>query len=194
MKILYVILTCPKYAETRQQWQKATWLQGQEYIYLSDAPESEGYKEAPLKYVRWLRSVTLKHDWYFFCDDDTFVFPKKLRFAISNIAQYIMQGFKGGSFDIYNLKNIEWCSGGAGILMNKALVERIQFHLRHNNPIVTDETDISLAIWARMSCNVRVIDDKRFSPFNPRETTHTTDPITYHYCERHDFFTLKERL
>lgn len=191
MKILYIILTCQKYAETRQRWQRDTWLKGCDYVYLDD-DQGGGYKEAPLKYVRYLRSTTLEHDWYFFCDDDTFVFPNKVcPIFITN--EPVFTGFKGGKFTIHNL-SIAWCSGGAGILMNRALVEKMQLHLRHTEqPLVTHETDISLAIWAKMSCNATVVDNKRFSPFKPSETP-MKDCVTYHYCEQHDFYTLKEKL
>lgn len=195
MKILYIILTCRKYAETRQRWQRETWLKNVDYVYLDD--DKGGYKEAPLKYVEYLRNKELKHDWYFFCDDDTFVYTEKLNAVLEwqMILEPTIIGFKGGEFKIYNL-SIPWCSGGAGVAVNKSCAKSIQKHLRDTRcPIITDETDISLAIWAKMSCNAAVIDNKRFSPFKPSETPHTMkDCISYHYCDEMDFKRLNERI
>jgi hypothetical protein len=188
MKIFYIILSCAEYANTRQQWQKDTWLKGQDYIYLDD-DQGGGYKDAPKKYVRYLREAKREHDYYFFCDDDTFVYTKKLEAILKDVSINEMIGFKGGEFKIYNL-NIGWCSGGAGILMNWVLFHYIQMHLLTTpHPIITDETDISLAIWAAMSSDVQVIDNKRFSPFKTAETT-VKDCITYHYCDKNDFMRL----
>ncbi len=212
MKILYIILSCDKYKDTRQKWQSETWLNNVENVIYLDKPAYQGiantnfednYKNAPLKYCELLECCTFKDDidWFFFCDDDTFVYTEKLEECISEQSILTggrpqMIGFKGGEFPIYNLK-IAWCSGGAGIALNREAVKNIQTHLRATpRPLVTDETDISLAIWATMANkDLVVIDNKRFSPFNPREAMKEglKDCITYHYCERKDFYELYER-
>ncbi len=219
MKILYVILSCDKYKDTRQKWQRETWLKdiGEENMLYLDSPVGEEtYKNAPLKYIQFLSRINFKsgynwyfiddYDWFFFCDDDTFVYTDKLEDALliptglpTTTGIYLrptMIGFKGGEFPIYNLK-IAWCSGGAGIALNREAVKNIQVHLRATpRPLVTDETDISLAIWATMaSKDLVVIDNKRFSPFNPLDAAREglKDCITYHYCERKDFYELYDK-
>ncbi len=208
MKILYIILSCDKYKDTRQVWQRETWLKGNDdCIYLDDIYQTkeETYKNAPYKYLEFFSNfdrVGTYYDWFFFCDDDTFVYAERLHQYLFHYMQTVhlsylpsaaMIGFKGGEFKIYNL-SIPWCSGGAGIALNREAVKNIQTHLRATpRPIVTDETDISLAIWATMgNKELVVIDNKRFSPFNPLEAAREglKDCITYHYCERKDFYEL----
>ncbi len=205
MKILYVILSCDKYKDTRQKWQRETWIKDAlAFAYLNDPIGEETYKNAPLKYVEFFMtfSDTDNFDWFFFCDDDTYVNTDKLEIELPFLSTMVkegrptMIGFKGGEFPIYNLK-IAWCSGGAGIALNREAVKNIQTHLRNTpHPLVTDETDISLAIWATMgNKELVVIDNKRFSPFNPLDAAREglKDCITYHYCERKDFYGLYDK-
>ncbi len=212
MKILYVILSCDKYKDTRQKWQRETWLKdGLDYMYLDQPSGDETYKNAPLKYIKFFDNAYISEmytnafDWFLFCDDDTFVYTEKLEQYLFHYMQTVhlsylpsaaMIGFKGGEFKIYNL-SIPWCSGGAGIALNREAVKNIQTHLRATpRPLVTDETDISLAIWATMSnSELVVIDNKRFSPFNPLDAAREglKDCITYHYCERKDFYELYDK-
>jgi hypothetical protein len=104
-----------------------------------------------------------------------------------------MIGFSGGTFPIYNLQ-IQWCSGGAGIALSRSAVKNIQTHLRSTpKPLITHETDISLAIWAMMANeSLIVIDNKKFSPFNPLDAAREgmLDCITYHYCNEENFHEL----
>ncbi len=202
MKILYVILTCAQNAN-RQQWQRDTWLKGideMDYIYLDEPAGEEIYNNAPFKYIEFFKRMQFQsdYDWFIFCDDDTFIFTKRLKYLLDfEMANAIMIGFKGGIFDIYNL-HIAWCSGGAGIALNRFCIERIQLHLNNTlRPLITHETDISLAIWATMATdNLTVIDNKKFSPFNPldakKEGMH--DCITYHYCSKEDFYSLNAQI
>lgn len=193
MKILYVILTCEKYLNTRVKWQKESWAKSVPVAYLVEPVGEEVYNNAPLKYIPFFKTLVTDFDWFFFCDDDTFVDTKKLKWFLETQVmpdeEYVMIGFSGGTFPIHNLK-ITWCSGGAGIAMSRELVKKIQSHLRNTeNPLVTHETDISLAIWATMAAkDLVVIDNKRFSPFKPHESPENC--ITYHYCTEQDFIRL----
>ncbi len=198
MKILYVILTCAQNAN-RQQYQKDTWLKGVDYVYLDKPVGEEIYNNAPLKYIEFFKEYKGDYDWLIFCDDDTFIFTERLK---NCLAPYISDkfycvGFKGGTFQLHNLQ-ITWCSGGAGISINNYVADQIQWHLDNvPRPIITHETDISLAIWATMATdNLTVIDNKKFSPFNPldakKEGMH--DCITYHYCNREDFYSLNAQI
>ncbi len=196
MTILFIILSTKQYATTRQQWQKQTWLQGVDYVYLDTPVGEEIYTNAPKKYVQYLKTVPLNYDWYFFCDDDTFVFVDKLKYYLTVTPQPVMIGFKGGEFNIYSLR-ISWCSGGAGFAVSAAVLWNVRQHLLHNRPIVTDETDISFSVWACMSSpDLKVIDNKRFCPFKPNDpcVAGMTDLITYHYCGEEDFKMLGRRV
>ncbi len=197
MTILFIILSTKQYATTRQQWQLNTWLKGVDYVYLDTPVGEEIYTNAPKKYVQYLKTVPLNYDWYFFCDDDTFVFVDKLRDYLPKCQPgELMIGFKGGEFNIYSLR-ISWCSGGAGFAVSRQVVENVRFHLSTTRPIVTDETDISFSVWACMSSpDLKVIDNKRFCPFKPNDpcVAGMTDLITYHYCTEGDFKMLGVRV
>ncbi len=199
MKILYVILTCAQNAH-RQQYQKDTWLKGVDYVYLDKPVGEEIYNNAPLKYIEFFlnkQHLLLGYDWLFFCDDDTFVFTDKLKQVYAQMQGNSIMGFKGGTFNIHNLQ-ITWCSGGAGVLMSIFIASKIRRHLQNTSyPLVTHETDISLAIWATMATdNLTVIDNKKFSPFNPLDAKKQGmhDCITYHYCNREDFYSLNAQI
>jgi hypothetical protein len=197
MKILYVILTCDKNKD-RQRWQRETWLKEIPHIYLDKPIGEEIYNNAPLKYIDFFICqpdlLIEPYDFFFFCDDDTFVYTDKLEsFLAGENSKAFMIGFSGGTFPIYNL-NIQWCSGGAGIALSRECVKNIQTHLRSTpKPLVTHETDISLAIWAMMANEkLIVIDNKKFSPFNPLDAAREgmQDCITYHYCNEENFHEL----
>ena len=105
--ILFVILTCEKYIYNRCECQKNTWLTkiGEEcdYIYLSSKPDiknkiigystNDTYEFATLKYVEFFKNYNLNEyfDYIFFCDDDTFVNPFRLKEKINEL----------GNFDCY---------------------------------------------------------------------------------------------
>ncbi len=202
MKILYVILTCDKNKE-RQRWQRETWLKEIPHIYLDKPIGEEIYNNAPLKYIDFFIChpdlLAEPYDFVFFCDDDTFVYTDKLEMKLDVYIHPLftehctMIGFSGGTFPIYNLQ-IQWCSGGAGIALSRSAVKNIQTHLRSTpKPLITHETDISLAIWAMMANeSLIVIDTHRFSPFNPKDAAEQKmfDCISYHYCNQEDFYSL----
>ncbi len=202
MKILYVILTCAQNAH-RQQYQKDTWLKGVDYVYLDKPVGEEIYNNAPLKYIEFFNRYASEYDWLFFCDDDTFVFTGRLYKLLESYklipedSKHLMIGFKGGTFALHSLQ-IEWCSGGAGFAINSDCALNIQDHLDYTpHPLITHETDISLAIWATMATdNLTVIDNKKFSPFKPLDAKAQGmhDCITYHYCNREDFYSLNAQI
>lgn len=196
MKILYVILTCRKYAETRQQWQRDTWLKGVDYVYLDDTYHDRFAD----RYLAFFAAYNGNHDWLFFCDDDTFVFPERMKeFLTWYDAGLPMQiGFVLSDFFIYDTGiKTTLCSGGAGIAISRELVRHIETYLYETEiPITTPESDTNLAVWAKMGCGEfgTVSANKAFCPTNPRHHNVRQDCITYHYCEEVDFKILNDRL
>lgn len=197
MTILFLILTTKANANTRQRWQRETWLQGVDYVYLDEPLNGEEvYTNVAHKYVAWLRSNELKHDWYFFCDDDTWVYVERLRAALGLTNVPTMKGFKGGEFMVEGTTFItQWFSGGAGVAINKPLLLRIQSYVKGENIIVSTESDTSLAIWAKISTlNFLPVHNRLFRPQHPHHASNNSvkDCITYHYCSMNDFYELNE--
>lgn len=202
MRILYVILTCEKYLNSRVAWQKDSWLKGVEYVYLDDSYGKEGYLNVATKYVDFFSRTDISvYDWLFFCDDDTFVFPERLESDLIRYSQYkpICTGFKIGTFKIEGTETYTTCfSGGAGIAINTELFYYIQEYLKEPNRIITNESDTSLAVWCKLSNDdVSFIDGSNlFRPVGPRHPSNEgfTNCITYHYCNQKDFNILKAQL
>ena len=96
MSICYIILTCEKYLPTRVNYLLETSLKTvnprdiyflscrsiEPNVYGWNTPDD--YEGCPLKYVRFFQNMTLNYDWYYFMDDDTFVFPKRLNKFVLN--------------------------------------------------------------------------------------------------------------
>ncbi len=202
MKILYVILTCPASAH-KMQWQKDTWLKNNDRVYLNDGFGEPGYLRVATKYVEWFTNENdlTNDDWLFFCDDDTFVFTDKLEEHLNCYShnEPFCIGNKLGEFIIEGTDKKTTCaSGGAGIAISQNLALQIQQYIKQGNPIITNESDTSLAVWCKMACDDFVFIDKSnlFSPVNPRHEYHANKHrfITYHYCEQKDFIKLSEEL
>lgn len=194
MTLIYLILTTKANAATRQRWQKDTWLKGVDYVYLDQPLNGEEiYTNVAHKYVAWLKANELKHDWYFFCDDDTWVNTAKLTAILRPTSNAIMTGFKGGEFTVEGTTlKTQWCSGGAGIGISRVLLKGIQQYVC-GDPIISNESDTSLGIWAKM-CDLGfvTIHNRLFRPQHPRHASNNgvKGCITYHYCEKQDFESL----
>ena len=92
MKICYIISTCDKYIDTRVKYQMETCLKDvdkNDIYYLTSKPDIEkrhfGWncmddeKNITWKYLHFIYNMNIDYyDWYFFIDDDTFVFKERL--------------------------------------------------------------------------------------------------------------------
>ena len=95
MNIEAVVLTCPKYHQTRVTAIRNTWGQDIKVLFLSDLIEGNdvigypelhvGYDNVFLKYLAlFKRYDNFNSDWYIFCDDDTFLNVKLIKEFLSN--------------------------------------------------------------------------------------------------------------
>ena len=132
MRICYVALTCEAYLKTRAVWQRETWLSAidpeDSYVYLSalSHPEdphilgcgtADDYQSCPAKYIAFFKGWDLSgFDWYFFVDDDTFVFPHRLKAELAkhDASEYVYIGCEGN-------RCIPYMSGGAGFGLSAPL-------------------------------------------------------------------------
>ena len=94
MKIKFVILTCPKYHDTRLKTIEETWGLNKDILWLSDENIGNniigfddiprGYDYVWMKYLRLFERVDINADWVVFCDDDTWVNYKNLYSILEN--------------------------------------------------------------------------------------------------------------
>lgn len=200
MKILFVILTCEQYRKTRRTWQEESWLWGIcDAVYLNTPPagEQESYYCLSKKYLEFLQtSNCLDYDWYFFCDDDTYVFVDKLKTFLSlfNSEENILIGSELADELVKKatINCIRACSGGAGIAISNLLFKNIKEYLfRGEYDCLREQADISLALWANACCwDLKVVDaGELFRPNSPKHHTNwgLNYPITFHYCDEEDF-------
>jgi hypothetical protein len=161
MRVAYLILTCEKYKDTRRVWQRNTWLRQvnpNDYFFLTanknpddintsgwGAPDD--YASAPLKYYHFLKHMPLdEYDWIVFCDDDTFIFPKRLEsyLAIKHPYELLYIGrcidFVPIELNAGNRVNrpMKYMSGGAGFIVSQALYTLIHNHVKQNTPLSMD--------------------------------------------------------
>lgn len=175
MKILYVIVSCLRYQDTRRNWQENTWIKrispGSNYVYLvgnksnksntfsSIKNKKDGYNDAHFKYYDFITRYDYgQFDWLFFCDDDTYVFDAKLR---SMLKEYnhksnliigrvgVVQNKEKGS-NIFTRYPIKFCSGGAGFAVSLPVMFHLKTYLRANRIYpVAPGGDTSFASWVK---------------------------------------------
>jgi len=220
--ILYTIVTCEKYLGTRCSLVRSTWLrhldQNDDYIFLSSRPAPEekvvgfhtpdDYKSVPLKLVAFFREADDSYfgsDWVYFCDDDTFVFPKRLRYLLSQYDSKIpcCVGRKGvfqvkkgrGRFRI-SCGVVEFVSGGAGFAMSQPAMMEVRRYLR-----VVDydcrkfvHGDVTLGYLLKQT-RIPIID--RCDVLKAQNLKHPENRgldvkavVSCHYCDESDFLEL----
>jgi len=192
MKLTYVILTCESYQTTRCEWVRQTWLRAlcpdDTYMFLSSIPNPtanivgwhslDTYAGCSQKYLDFVRNIDLENsDWIVFVDDDTFVFPSRIR---SMLETYM------ASEQLYigKLLNgpIPTMSGGAGFCISKALFREIQAYVREK-PIQLNYiySDVSIAQWIMQIPGAVYIWDRRFNSHPHTEEGSVETALTFHF-------------
>jgi hypothetical protein len=148
MSVCYIIISCDAYKSSRMQWQKQTFLKSvPDYYYIagtSDPGERvmgwntpDKLEDCPLKYQEFFKHSNLVYDWYFFIDDDTFVFPKRLE---TFLKQY------NPSEKLYIGKPVtpEYMDGGGGFLISRPVYEHL---CSQENHITSIYGDVCIGRW-----------------------------------------------
>ena len=202
MKICYIILTCEKYLSSRVKFLLQTSLKNinptdiyllscksiDPNIYGWDTPDN--YEGCPLKYIRFFQNMKLDYDWYYFMDDDTFVFPKRLNNFVMNYNKedslYIGNRCKNYSFPIY-------MSGGGGFLLTKSLYFSLIDYIR-NTPEDTLLTsiygDYLIGLWLT-NINKKTIEVDIFNSSIHKNDSQLENYISFHYLktkEEYEFY------
>lgn len=198
MKTCYIILTCEPYLKTRCVWLRNTWLsqipQGDDYRFLSSIPNPsqkvlgwntpDNYEGCAQKYACLMKYAELPDaDWYVFVDDDTFVFPNRLKLRL------LVQPSDGRVFLGKLLDGpIPTMSGGAGFAVSRVLFQEIQRYVEtHEFTPSTHYSDVTLAEVVQKIPNVAYVHDPTFSSHPHTEEGNINTSTTFHYVTEHLF-------
>lgn len=209
MNIKCVVLTCEKYHNSRVVAIDNTWGKEIDVIYLSDInicnkfigyPElPRGYENIYHKYIKFFKDYNFTEDWYFFCDDDTFVNVDKLKTLIMYNEFPVCIGLV---FPLYNRNYngfpisgdrthlpLDYPSGGAGFLLNLSAIKCIKKYFNTISDFDIPKSyygDVTIGFWIRNS-GIKLLNVNGFWWTNPKILNHTDEQIknsyTYHYVD-----------
>ena len=194
MKVCFVILTCEAYFNTRVKWLLETCLKDVEKndLYFLSAKSIEpniygwntpdNYESCPLKYVRFFQNLKLDYDWYYFMDDDTFVFPERLYKFLSYFNEkdslYMGRRCDHISYPIY-------MSGGAGFIISKPLYLELVNFIRNTSEdklFPSIHGDLSLGHWLS-NIPKKIIESKLFNSSLHKDENELKNCISFHYLK-----------
>jgi hypothetical protein len=194
MKLCYIVLTCENYLKTRVKWllENCFYNVEQHDIYFLSCKKTDpnvygwdtddNYESCPLKYIRFFQNMKLDYDWYYFMDDDTFIFPERLNKFVMNYNKddplYIGHRCENYSFPIF-------MSGGAGFLLTKPLYLSLVEYIR-NTPekelLVSIYGDYLMGLWLS-NIEKQVICNKLFYPTTHNNDYELNNCISFHYLK-----------
>lgn len=194
MKILYVILH-GSINPDRYYNVKETWGKDVDCLFYSDhrdvkkniikVSDRNDYHSNEPKHINALTYVSNNitgYDWFFFCDDDTFVNTKKLNEFVIDIDKESVHGssIKGSwSRD----PSLDYCSGGAGYLIHFDLLKKIKKHVKVFN---SGYSDVSLGMTLR-ELNIKSINHDVFRSQPPEFYNYNINDfknfISFHYIK-----------
>ena len=191
-KILYVILhTCTR--PDRHEGIVNSWGKDVDYIFYSDCDNPDKkilhvstdntYSSNEPKHVNVIKHLIendFQYEWFFFCDDDTFINTKKIDsefhvFDENKINGHILDGTWEKD------RSLKYCSGGAGYLIKKELLKKISESIKLES---TGYSDVTLGLCAKQ-LGIELLNIEGFNTQNPKFYTRENDTVknmfTYHY-------------
>jgi hypothetical protein len=191
-KILYVILHGSVYSE-RKHHIKSTWGKNSDCLFysdyedidlnvikISDRSDYHSNEEKHINIINKLNKELPEYEWFFFCDDDTFVNTEKLN---DNLDHFDIDSVHGSVIQCWSHdKNLKYCSGGAGYLIHRTLLKKIT-----NIPILnTGYSDVTLGIYLREN-NITSTNHSYFNSRDPKFYNVKDDElkqfISFHYIK-----------
>lgn len=218
-KTLFVVLTCDNYVGTRVDTIKNTWGKDANVIFLADTPINDtiigyhtpqNYDGIQNKYISFFtRYDFTKYDYYFFVDDDTFVnlknydifnLPTKEYFSlqVTGLLDQNLNDLHGNytGYPIHKIRGqgtylpLYHPSGGAGFVLNKNSVIRIQDYLNRTHPMdipISGHSDVTIAFWMR-NCEIEIVNCDKLNYDSPWSLGHDEnkmkEALTYHYVSQ----------
>jgi hypothetical protein len=199
-KILYVILHGEVYKE-RYYNIKDTWGKDKDLLFYGDyedidkgiikVSENKSYRSNEEKHINVLKyfneNSNYNYEWFFFCDDDTFVNVNKLEelldsFDINQIHGQILRTSEVNSVKIPP-PILEYHSGGAGYLIHNSVLKIISKEIKFLN---TGYSDVTLGLCLR-DLNLPVSNSDLFKGQPPNFYGYSNESIinhiTFHYIK-----------
>lgn len=191
-KILYVILHGSIYSERKINI-KETWgkhldclfyadYENKEYnvIKVSERSDYHSNEEKHVNVIKYLSEKTPNYEWFFFCDDDTFVNSKLLE---NKLNEFDEDSVIGSVINCWSKDNtLHYCSGGAGYLINHKILKKLNT-IRLLN---TGYSDVTLGLFLREN-NIQIKNSSLFFSQNPKfygfNENNITEFITFHYIK-----------
>jgi len=198
--IFFSIISCKKFISTRQKHLKLSWVNNINYIFASDVNTEdnvqltlrEGHISAvdkQLNSIDYLLSNFPNFEWYFFCDDDTFVNVKNLICYLNSLPKSVTSVGKVLSFNT-DPQNPMWTifdndfgyySGGAGFAVRKDLLIKLN---SKNLKLKSKYSDVSMGF---LMIDEVLHDCNLFNSQNPITANHSENKIktciTYHFVK-----------
>jgi len=192
-KILYTILhTCTR--PERYDGIVNSWGKNVDFLFYSDCDnedkkivkvsDNSSYSSNEPKHInviKYLVENNYQYEWFFFCDDDTFVNTKNLE---NNLDLFDKDKINGSVLKDTWLqdRSLVYCSGGAGYLIHKTLLPIISKTIK----LGSGYSDVSLGICAK-ELNIELINHDGFKSQPPDfykvEKTLIKDIYTFHYIK-----------
>jgi len=195
-KILYLILHTEKQSE-RYHNIISTWGKNCDYLFYSDhedlknniikVSDNNSYNSAEEKFCNVMKLIPedyKNYEWYFFCDNDTFVNTQLMLSNLENFSTDLVHGEVINSF--HPDKSLFYLSGGAGYLVHKNIVKLMMSGVKNYN---TGYSDVSFGYFLRDN-NIKINDCKLFNsqppPFFKIKYENSHNYITFHYIKKLD--------
>lgn len=191
-KILYVILHGSVYKD-RVQNIKKTWGDKKDILFYSDYEDTDNNvikisdrtdyhssEEKHINIINFLNKNTQNYEWFFFCDDDTFVNTEKLENCLNEFDKDVVHGSVINCWAPDN--DLKYCSGGAGYLISEKILKKLT-----NVPIMnTGYSDVTLGLFLKEN-EIRLENSNYFNSQNPNFYNIKMDEInnfiTFHYIK-----------
>ena len=192
-KITYFIMTTKNMLD-RQKNVLNTWGKNQDLFFYSD---DEGKDEMTIKVTdksdywsleekhinifKHLKTNFLDREWFFFCDDDTFVNTKKLEEYLESCDKESAYGCLINCWP--KMKDLFYHSGGGGVLLHRESLNVLCEKIHHKNTMFADVT-LGLNL---IECGIKMKTDEMFHSEPPSEykieTGQIKNNITFHHIK-----------
>ena len=148
---------------------------------MSDRKDYESCPEKIMNVFTKLPDFYLDYDWYFFCDDDTFLNSKLL---LSSAMQFDSDFIYGDVIKCWpNDFSLPYPSGGAGCMIGNSVFKRIR---RFGTVYSVGFSDVCLGLNIK-SLNIKMKHDSRFHGLSPEaheiDLKEVPNHISFHYIK-----------
>jgi hypothetical protein len=205
-KILYVLLH-GEVNKDRYDNVKDTWGINSDLLFYGDyendneeiikVSENKSYRSNEEKHVNVFKYLSQNpkydYEWFFFCDDDTFVNVNKLEELLPTFDVNYAHGqlLRTDNIDGRKINNglLQYLSGGAGYLIHCDLLNKISNEIKDLN---TGYADVTLGLCLR-DLNIPVLNSDLFKSQPPNFYNYSDELIknyiSFHYIKTKDMMT-----